>query len=65
MDDFVRNEAEILFADAESTDGTRDIISGLSRNNSSIRLIDNPEKYQVFGLNRAIREARGRYIVRA
>ncbi|MBU4495627.1 MAG: glycosyltransferase family 2 protein [Acidobacteria bacterium] len=65
MDDFVRNEAEILFADAQSTDGTRDIISSLSRNNSSIRLIDNPEKFQVFGLNRAIQEARGRYIIRA
>ena len=64
LDDFVRANAEILIADGMSTDGTREIIKDLIQKGYPIHLLDNKKKYQVYGLNLAIKEAKGDIIVR-
>lgn len=64
LDDFVRANAEILIADGMSTDGTREIIKDLIQKGCPIHLLDNKKKYQVYGLNLAIKEAKGNIIVR-
>jgi glycosyltransferase involved in cell wall biosynthesis len=55
---------EIVIADGMSTDGTRDILSRLSRADSRIRVIDNPQQITPTALNAAIRAAQGEIIVR-
>jgi len=65
IDDYVLANSEILIADANSTDGTRDIVSNMIKEGFPIRVIDNPDIYQVYGLNRAIKEALGEYVIRA
>ncbi len=64
MDEYVRKNAEILIADGMSTDGTRDIVRSLIGRGYPIRLLDNKDRYQVYGLNLAVKEARGEIIVR-
>lgn len=50
--------------DGMSTDGTRAIIEEYSSKHPHIRLIDNSNKYVPFGLNIAIKQAKGEYIAR-
>jgi glycosyltransferase involved in cell wall biosynthesis len=54
---------EVLIADGMSNDGTRVVIEDYSCE-YPIRLINNDEQIVSTGLNKAIREAQGRYIVR-
>src|SRR5690348_13414836 len=62
--DFPRQELEIIVADGRSTDKSRKIVAEFAREHSQIRLIDNPGKVVPTGLNTAIRQSRGRYIIR-
>lgn len=55
---------EIIIADGMSTDKTRSIIAEWQQKYPFIKLIDNPRKYVSFGMNEAIRMARGTYIAR-
>ncbi|MDR2928725.1 MAG: glycosyltransferase family 2 protein [Cytophagaceae bacterium] len=57
---------EILISDGMSTDSTKEIVYKFKNSNTnlSITLIDNPEKIVPYGLNRAIRVAKGKLIVR-
>jgi succinoglycan biosynthesis protein ExoA len=57
-------EMEVLIADGMSVDGTRLVLAEFEKSFSSIRILDNPEKIAASGLNRAIREARGEFIIR-
>ncbi len=59
------NLAEILIADGRSTDKTREIIAELSEKDSRVKLVDNPEKYQSYGLNHMIEAAEGDIFLRA
>ena len=59
------NLIEVLVADGGSTDSTRDIVNELSKKDARIKLIDNPEKYQSFGLNKMIEVAEGEVFLRA
>lgn len=59
------NLVEILIADGGSTDNTRTIVEKLNKKDSRIKLIDNPEKYQSFGLNKMIGLAEGEVFLRA
>ncbi|MET3580142.1 glycosyltransferase involved in cell wall biosynthesis [Mesorhizobium robiniae] len=51
-------DCEIIVADGGSTDGTRDFLR-----NSGVRLIESPDRSLYEGLNKAIAQARGEYIV--
>ena len=55
---------EILVMDGGSTDGTRDIVQQMARDESRIRLIDNPGRIQSTGLNIGLDLAAGKYIIR-
>jgi len=55
---------EVIVADGMSDDGTRNILSKLAKENSRLRIIDNPGHIVSTGLNTAIGEARGAVIIR-
>ncbi len=59
------NLIEILIADGGSTDRTREIVSLISQEDKRVRLVDNPEKFQSFGLNKMIDNAAGEVFLRA
>ena len=63
---YPNNLIEIIISDGMSTDRTREIVSIFKQNNANldITLLDNPEKIVPFGLNRAIKQAKGEVIVR-
>lgn len=53
---------DLLVVDGMSDDGTRDILERLAKEDSRLRIIDNPNRITPCGMNAGIREARGRYI---
>lgn len=55
---------EILIADGESTDSSRQIVSEISCRHANIRVLSNAAKIVPTGLNQAIRQANGKYILR-
>lgn len=59
------NLVEVLIADGGSTDRTREIVQELSEKDSRVKLIDNPDKFQSFALNRMIEKAEGEIFLRA
>src|SRR6185437_6462345 len=54
---------EALIADGQSDDRTRAVIASLP-GAERVRVIENPQRRQAFGLNLALRQARGDIIVR-
>jgi glycosyltransferase involved in cell wall biosynthesis len=56
---------EVIVIDGMSTDGTREILSGLRSDYDDLVVIDNPRKIVPSAMNLGIRYARGDYIVRA
>jgi succinoglycan biosynthesis protein ExoA len=62
--DYPRDRMEIIVADGRSSDGTRNIVEELRRKHSHLHLIDNPGEFVSFGLNAALRIARGEIVVR-
>src|SRR5438270_6107487 len=62
--DFPTEEMEILVADGRSTDRSKEIVAEFARSYPQIRLVDNGNKIVPPGLNAAIRQSGGRYIVR-
>jgi cellulose synthase/poly-beta-1,6-N-acetylglucosamine synthase-like glycosyltransferase len=62
--DYRQDRMEVIFADAMSTDGTREIIASSANSHIPVRIVDNPEKDRAHGLNAAIRAAKGDLIVR-
>jgi len=71
VDDWVLAEGEVLVLDGGSVDDTRRLVAEFAERRDrtgeaeSIRVLDNPGRLQVFGLNDGIRAARGEFIVRA
>jgi glycosyltransferase involved in cell wall biosynthesis len=55
---------EILVVDGMSTDGTRDIVTGYTRQHPSVRLLDNARLTTPAGLNVGVQEASGDIIIR-
>jgi glycosyltransferase involved in cell wall biosynthesis len=64
IQDFGQDQMEILVSDGMSTDQTRTIIKAYMFKYTNIRLIDNLGKIVPTGLNIAIRQAQGDYIIR-
>lgn len=62
--DYPHDRLEVLVTDGLSEDGTREILARLAAADARIRVIDNPERLQAPGMNRAIKAARGEIIVR-
>ncbi|MEX0721074.1 MAG: glycosyltransferase family 2 protein [Balneolaceae bacterium] len=59
------NLIEILIADGGSTDRTREIVQELFQKDARVKLVENPEKFQSYGLNRMIHQAQGEVFLRA
>lgn len=57
-------ELEVLVADGMSDDGTRTVIEAIAQEDQRIRLIDNTGRIVSSGLNEAIRQSRGQFIIR-
>jgi len=55
---------EVIVADGMSTDGTRDILTSLAREDPRLRVINNPGRIVATGLNAAIGVAQGQVIMR-
>lgn len=55
---------ELLLADGGSTDGTRELLAELAREDPRIRVLDNPRRGTASGLNVCLAHARGRYVAR-
>jgi len=62
--DYPKEKLEILVVDGISEDKTREIIKDKFKNQSVVKLLENPQKFTPFGLNIGIGEARGEVIVR-
>ncbi len=62
--DFPQNELEVLFVDGMSTDRTREIIQSFLQDCPYIRIIDNPDRYVSWAMNRGIAASRGEVIIR-
>lgn len=61
--DYPPDRIEALVADGESDDRTREVIASLP-GAERVRVVENPQRRQAFGLNVALRQARGDIIVR-
>ena len=57
-------DLEVLIADGMSTDDTRARLAEWARQHPFIQIIDNPGKIVSTGLNAAIQEARGEFLLR-
>ncbi len=53
---------EVVIVDGMSNDGTREILEQLIREDSRLRLIDNPSRTTPFAMNAGIRAAQGQFI---
>lgn len=62
--DYPTTHLEVLVADGRSSDRTRAIVERISSEHPFIRLVDNPDRIQAAGLNRAILVARGDIVIR-
>lgn len=57
-------ELEVVIADGQSDDGTRQKLEGWMRREPRLKVIENPGRIVSTGLNLALRESRGEMIVR-
>jgi succinoglycan biosynthesis protein ExoA len=62
--DYPADRLEILVVDGRSTDATRAIVLGLSREDPRVALLPNPDRLQSAGMNAGIKHARGDVIIR-
>lgn len=63
---FAQDDLEVVIADANSTDSTREVVSSYQSSHSAmkIKVVDNPRRIIPAGLNEALRNARGSIITR-
>ena len=57
-------EIEFLFIDGRSEDRTREILEGLARDDSRIRILDNPAGHTASALNIGLEAANGTFVAR-
>src|SRR5262249_2847272 len=56
---------EVIVADGQSDDGSRDVVARIAAEDPRVRLGDNPEHATPCGLNAGVRAARGELIARS
>lgn len=64
LQDYPKENIEILFIDGMSTDGTRDLINGYTKSNPFIKLVDNPQRIVPIAMNIGIRASKGDIVIR-
>lgn len=64
LQDFPKEDLEVLFVDGMSRDGTRDIIERYSQQYSFIRLLDNERRIVPVAMNIGIKASQGNVIMR-
>lgn len=64
LQDYPKDDLEVLFVDGMSKDRTREIVAEYTRKYPFIRLIDNPEKIVPYAMNYGIRASKGEVIIR-
>ncbi|WP_101542553.1 glycosyltransferase family 2 protein [Bacteroides cutis] len=64
LQDYSKENIEILFVDGMSTDGTRDLINGYAKSNPFIKLVDNPQRIVPIAMNIGIRSSKGDIVIR-
>ena len=69
LDSILRSEypagrMEVLVADGQSEDGSRDLIEAYSARDARVRRVDNPQRVTPAALNRAIRASKGEVVMR-
>jgi succinoglycan biosynthesis protein ExoA len=62
--DYPANRVEVIVADGQSTDGTREILANLQREHPRLIVIENPGRIVSTGLNIAVARSRGDIIIR-
>jgi succinoglycan biosynthesis protein ExoA len=62
--DYPSGKCEVIVADGSSTDGTRDEVERIAKENPGLRIVENPSGIVSTGLNAGIRAANGAIIVR-
>jgi glycosyltransferase involved in cell wall biosynthesis len=62
--DYPAARLEVVVADGMSSDGTRETVARLAAEDPRVRLVDNPGLIAPTGLNAALRQAAGEFIVR-
>ena len=65
IDDYFLKNCEIIIVDGMSSDGTREVVQSLIKQELRVRLLENKKRVQAYGLNLGISEAKGEIIVRA
>lgn len=64
-DGYFQKNCELVIVDGMSTDGTPEEIKSLIKKGLRLRLLENKKRYQAYGLNLGISEAKGKIIIRA
>lgn len=64
LQDYPKNDLEVVFVDGMSQDGTRDIIQKYIDQYSFIKLMDNPQRIVPVAMNLGIKNALGEVIIR-
>ena len=64
MQDYPKENLEVLVIDGASEDKTREIVQDFSSQYPFIKLLTNPQKFTPFALNIGIKAAKGEIIVR-
>lgn len=64
LQDYPKDDMEVLFVDGMSTDRTREIINSYLPQCPYLRVLDNPHKIVPYAMNKGIREAKGDIIMR-
>lgn len=62
--DYPADRTEVIVADGQSTDGTREILAALQAKHSRLIVVENPGRIVSTGLNLAVARSRGEVVVR-
>jgi glycosyltransferase involved in cell wall biosynthesis len=61
---YPQEQLEVWVVDGRSDDGTREIVDNWSRTNAKVHLLDNPDRYAPYAMNRGIRASEGDIVLR-